>query len=194
MSPVFAPQRSKQYVPGARWGQPAAEGEKSMRYFLNGIALAAAPEIALAQSSQWGAFEAGSGSGVGVQAADGSQLMLRCDKPGANEVYAMVAASKNLVPPASTYVMRPVKIKVDDRPAYDDRWRFLERTASAVNLGSERSLTRLLTDLADAKTLKVELYPDTRYKTEIVTVAFNIEGAEEAINLVYEKCQDQRPS
>ena len=165
-----------------------------MRYLIAGLAtLAAAPLAAQEPASAWGFFEAGEGSsGVGVQSADGSQLMLKCDKPGANEVYAVVATRENLVPPTQTFVMRPVAVRFDSGTPFDDRWRFYDHSAVAINKASERSLTRFLADLDDARKLEIRLEPGGR--TPPVTLTFDVAGAKEAIAQVYESCKDTIPA
>lgn len=165
-----------------------------MRYLTIGVFfLAAAAGSAQGQGSVWGAFEDGEGKGVGVQAADGSQLMLKCDKPGPGEVYAVVATPVSLVPPAQSFEMRPVTVQYDQRAPYQDRWRFYEHAAIAINKGAERSLTRLLLDLDEAGTLEVRLDPEPR-KRPPITVKFDVAGAKLALEQVYQSCNDTVPT
>ena len=123
-----------------------------MRYVAMGLMLAVLASSAHGQATAWGAFEDGKGYGVGLRGADGSQLILKCDKPGRNEVYALILTDKLLVPPAQTYVMRPVAISIDSKAPASDNWRTYEKYIVAVNKGRERSLTRLLTGLGSNPT------------------------------------------
>lgn len=158
-----------------------------MRYLSIGIALAALAGAAQAQSGNWGSFE----NGVGVQGAGGAQLLLKCDKPGKGSVYATVVSPTKLVPPSQTFVMRAVKMRFDGGAMKDDRWRFYETTAVAVNKTSEKSLGMLLAPLADAKKLELTLEPGGRDKP--VDLSFDVGGARDAIGQVYTACKDTSP-
>lgn len=161
-----------------------------MRYLLIGVAMAAVSAAGQAQSS-WGSFEAGASSGVGLQGAGGTQLLLKCDKPGKGEVYATVVTPANLVPPSQTFTMRPVKVRVDGGAPREDRWRFYEHAAVAVDKKTERSLSRLLAEIADAKKLEVRMEPGNR--TPAADASFDIGGAKDAIAQVYASCKDDMP-
>ncbi len=163
-----------------------------MKVWAIGLVLAAASASVQAQTSGWGAFEDGEGHGVGVQSPDGAQFMFKCDKPGAGEVYAVVATTSGLVAPAQTFVMRPVQVLYDHKPPYDDRWRFYEHAAIAINKGTERSLTRLLLDIKEAKTLRVQLDAEPRKRPPKI-VNFDVAGAAQALEHVYASCQDTIP-
>ena len=163
-----------------------------MRYLAMGVLLAAVAGSAHGQAATWGAFEAGEGYGVGLRAADGSQLMLKCDKPGRNEVYALMLTEESLVPPSTTYIIRPVAVRIDDKAPYDDNWRFYEHYVVAIDRGTERSFTRLLTDLGDAKAVELRLYPEVETRTP-VTFRFDVAGAKEALAYVFESCKDTNP-
>ena len=164
-----------------------------MRYWMFGVALAALSVTASAQDSAWGFFGgAGSASGAGVQASDGSQLLIKCDKPGKKSVFAVVVATLNLAAPlpANRYESQPVTLRMDDGAAWDDNWRFNDKFAMAVNQGNDRSLTRLLEKLDDAKTVEVHLKPVQKspYNT-----TFNVAGAKAAIDKVFKDCGDTNP-
>lgn len=161
-----------------------------MRYWMIALAAAAVPAAALAQSA-WGSFEDGAGSGVGLQGSEGAQLLIKCDKPGKGSVYAMIVAPKRLVPPSAKPVLRPVKFQADAGPVRDDRWRFLDQTASAVNTTTEASLKRLFVDLPDAKKLKVTLDPGQMTPLDL---SFDVIGARGAIDAVYASCKDAAPA
>ncbi len=163
-----------------------------MRYLLVAAALVTVSAAAQAQTSNWGAFSAEDGSsGVGVQASDGAQLLVKCDKPGRGQVYAIVVTPTPLVPPNNTrFQMRPVELRFDDRAPIDDRWRFYEQSASAVNQSTENQLARLLPGMADATTFRIRLNPE---RARWVEATFEVSGAREAIGQVYESCQDTNP-
>lgn len=163
-----------------------------MRNWMIAAAVTALATAAHGQTSVWGAFEAGESSGVGVQSADGNQLMLKCDKKGPGQVYAVVVTKAPLAAPSSSFVMRPAWFQLDNRSPVEDSWRFYEKSAIAINKGTERSLSHLMVDLADAKKLQVRLSPGMRETP--VTVNFDVTGAREAIAQVFESCGDSPPS
>ena len=163
-----------------------------MRYWVLGAAVAALSVGAGAQNSAWGFFGGpGQASGAGVQAADGSQLLIKCDKPGKRSVFALVVATTQARPlPNNKFESFPVTLRMDDKAAWADNWRFNDKFAMAVDQGNTRSLTRLLEQLADAKTVDVRLKPieHSQYNT-----TFNVAGAREAIAKVYSDCGDTNP-
>jgi hypothetical protein len=164
-----------------------------MRYWVLGVALAALSAGAGAQNSAWGFFGSpGQASGAGVQAADGSQLLIKCDKPGKRQVFAVVVATTNQARPLPNdqFESFPVTLRMDDKAAWDDNWRFNDKFAMAVNQGNTRSLTRLLEQLADAKTLEGRLEPVDH---AVYNTTFNVAGAREAIAKVYADCKDTNP-
>lgn len=164
-----------------------------MRYLIFGVALAAASTAAMAQSSAWGFFNGANGAmGAGVQAADGSQLLIKCDKPGKHSVFAVVVASLNLAPPLPTgrYESDPVSLRMDQTAPWDDNWRFNDKFAMAVDQGNTRSLTRLLEKLQSASTFDIHMKPVG--KGEVHTT-FNVAGAKDAIDKVYAGCKDDNP-
>jgi len=164
-----------------------------MRYWMLGGALAALSVAAAAQDSAWGFFGGpGMASGAGVQASDGSQLLIKCDKPGKRQVFAVVVATTNQARPlpSNQYESFPVTLRMDDHAAWDDNWRFNDKFAMAVDQGNTRSLSRLLEQLADAKTVDVRLKP---IEHSIYNTSFNVAGAREAIAKVYADCGDKNP-
>jgi len=164
-----------------------------MRYWVLGVAVAALSVGAGAQNSAWGFFGGpGMASGAGVQAADGSQLLIKCDKPGKRQVFAVVVATTNQARPlpSNQYESFPVTLRMDDKPAWDDNWRFNDKFAMAVDQGNTRSLTRLLEQLADARSVAVRLKP---IEHSIYNTSFDVAGAREAIAKVYSDCGDKNP-
>ena len=166
-----------------------------MRYLILGATLAAISAGATAQQSAWGYFDAGAGptSGAGVQAADGSQLMIKCETPGKHEVYVVIAARSNLAAPLpeNRFESRTVTLRMDSAAPWDDNWRFNDKFAMAVDKGNDRSLTRLLAKLDGAKSLQVQLRP---FKAAPVLIDFNVTGSHDAIAKVYESCKDDNPT
>ena len=164
-----------------------------MRYWVLGVAVAALSAGATAQNSAWGFFGSpGQAAGAGVQAADGSQLLIKCDKAGKRQVFAVVVATSNLARPlpSNQYESFPVSLRMDDEATWDDNWRFNDKFAMAVDQGNARSLTRLLEQLADAKTVSVQLKP---LDHAIYHTTFDVAGAREAIAKVYADCKDTNP-
>lgn len=163
-----------------------------MRFLLVAAALATVSTAAYAQGSSWGVFEAPDGSrGAGVQAPNGAQLLVKCDKPGEGEVYGILVSPEELVGPSNRgFQMRPVELRFDEGAPVDDRWRFYESSASAVHKGTENQLDRLLAGLADAKTFRARLNPE---RARWVEMTFDVTGARAAIAQVYENCEDTNP-
>lgn len=164
-----------------------------MRNWLIGFGVAAMAAGVSAQDSSWKYFEPESGPvQAGVVAADGSQLILKCDKPGKGAVYAVMVSTAQLVPPQRDgFTMRPIELRFDAEAPVDERWRFYEQSAVAIDKGSERTLTRFLADLTDATKVRLRLNPE---RGRWVEAEFDVAGAHEAIARVYESCKDQVPT
>jgi hypothetical protein len=164
-----------------------------MRYWIFGVALAALSVSATAEDSAWGFFTTPTGgTGAGVQATDGSQLLLKCDKPGKHSVFAVVVSPLNLAAPLAPgrYESAPVAIRLDAAAPWDDNWRFNDKFAMAVDQGNTRSLTRFLEKLQGASTFDIRMKPVG--KGEIQT-NFSVAGAKDAITKVYTGCKDDNP-
>jgi hypothetical protein len=163
-----------------------------MRYWVVGVALAGLSAAGMAADSSWGYFEDGTSFGAGVQSNDGSQLLLKCDKKGKHQVFAVVVSPVNLAPPlpASKYQSQPVEVRMDTNPPYKDDWRANDKFAMAVDQGNTRSLTRLLEKLDSAGKMELVLRP---LKSTPTTLEFPVAGAHEAIAKVYQTCQDDNP-
>jgi hypothetical protein len=79
-----------------------------MRYMVIALALAAVPAAAQNQASPWQYFEpAGGTMQAGVVNAQGAQLIIKCDKPGKGQVFAVVVTPEKLVPPLQPAVRHP---------------------------------------------------------------------------------------
>ena len=127
-----------------------------------------------------------------MQAGDGSQLLIKCDKPGKHSVFGVVVATTNLAAPlpANKYESQPVTVRMDTGSPYDENWRFNDKFAMAVDQGNVRSLTTLLGKLATAKTMDIQLKP---LDHAVYTTKFNVTGAKAAIDKVYKDCGDTNP-
>lgn len=162
-----------------------------MRYLWLAGGLAALSVAAQAQESSWGVFDGEKGAGgAGVAAADGSQLMIKCDKTGKGQVHAMIYSTTRLMAPTSSFERRDVRVRFDADTPIDARWRFFNNTAMAVDQQNERSMSQFIAGLKDAE--KVEFRLDAR-EAPPVTLTFDVHGAADAIALVYEKCKDTVP-
>ena len=164
-----------------------------MRCMITGLVLATIATAAAAQDSKWGFYEPGDGTmQAGVVATSGEQLIVKCDKPGKRSVLAVVVSNVSIAPPLpdNRWQTRPVTVRIDQDPPFDAAWRYNDKFAMAVDQGNTRSLTRLLEQLADAKTVDVRLKPieHSQYNT-----TFNVAGAREAIAKVYSDCGDTNP-
>jgi hypothetical protein len=161
-----------------------------------GLAVAAVSVGALGQeqASAWGYYEPQGGTlQAGVVGADGSQFILKCDKPGKRKVYAVVVATTSLARPLpdDRFESFPVTVRMDQNSPYEDNWRFNDKFAMAMDQGSTRALTRLLEQLDDASAMEVRFKPLNETQT---VIRFNVAGAREAIQRVYASCRDDIPT
>src|SRR5690606_34047542 len=120
--------------------------------------------------------------------SEGAQLLLKCDKPGKGEVHAAIFTPSRLTPPYDSFTRRDVTQRFDDGPPRKVRWRYYTQTAMAVNQGNDRALNRLLPGLVEANELTVELDP---VQASAMRETFTVTGAREAVERVYELCQDE---
>src|SRR5687768_18477738 len=107
----------------------------AMRYLMIGVALAAVSVAAAGQTQSWAYFEQeGQPIQAGVVNADGAQLILKCDKPGKKSVYAVVVTPDTLVPPSSRPYILPTEVRFDEKAPMEDRWRFYDKSAVAIDM------------------------------------------------------------
>jgi hypothetical protein len=165
-----------------------------MRYWMIGIGVAAVAAGASAQDagSKWAYFEPeGSPMQAGVVNAQGAQLILKCDKPGKKSVYAVVVTPDRLVPPSRDPYVLPTEVRFDENAPQEDRWRFYDNSAVAIDMRGQLALTRFMDGLPSASTLRLRMYVE---RGRTVEVSFDVTGAQDAINRVYESCKDDVPS
>jgi hypothetical protein len=165
-----------------------------MRYGIIGLGLVAIAATASAQDagSKWAYFESeGAPLQAGVIAGDGTQLILKCDKPGKGSVYAVVVSPDTLVPASQRPFSLPTEIRFDDRAPLEDRWRYTDKAAAAVDARGQLALSRFMDGLPSATKLRIRMYLE---RGRTVEVNFDVAGAQDAINRVYESCQDDVPS
>jgi hypothetical protein len=163
-----------------------------MRYMLIAVALAASPAAAQNQASPWQYFEPAGGTvQAGVVNAQGAQLILKCDKPGKGQVFAVVVTPEKQVPPSDKpFDTRALELRFDAGAAIEDRWRYYENSVVAIDQKPTIALTRFLNGLADATKLRVRTHPE---RARYVEAEFEVAGARDAIARVYASCQDQSP-
>ena len=164
-----------------------------MKKVLLAAVAAVLPAGAIAQDGNWGYYEPGDGTmQAGIAGEGGSQLILKCDKPGKRRVYAVivsptaVAAAKG----SSGFESRDVTLRFDDRPPVEDQWRFNDTFAMAMDDTNLRAMTRFGEKLADAQKLEAILKP---YQKAQVQLSFDVTGARAAMERVYEACKDNVP-
>lgn len=159
-----------------------------------GLALVALSTGVSAQDTNWGFFEPDGGTmQAGIAGENGSQLILKCDKTGKHRVYAVVVATRQLAAArgASGYESGKVTLTFDGKAPMIDDWRFNDKFAMAMDDQNLRAMSRFGERLADAKTL--ELIFEPRNMAAAIAVEFEVSGAREAMNLVYESCKDTIP-
>lgn len=171
-----------------------------MKTWIAGAAFAALSAAVAAQApagppadTKWGFFTPEGGTlQAGVVAADGSQLILKCDKPGRRRVYAVVLATNSLAAPLpdNQFESFSVTVRIDQKPPFEDNWRFNDRFAMAMDQGNVRALTRLLGQLHDASTIELRFKP---LNGSLTVVNFEVTGARDAIERVYASCDDTVP-
>lgn len=165
-----------------------------MRYGLIGLGAAAIATASAAQDAvpTWQYFEPeGAPMQAGVVAPDGSQLILKCDKPGKRTVYAVMVSHERLVPPSQSPFVLPTEIRFDENAPFEDQWRFYDNSAVAINQGRSTALTRFLRGLTTASTLRLRMNVERGHTVER---SFTVTGAKDAIDRVYASCQDEVPT
>jgi len=163
-----------------------------MRYTMIAVALAAVPAAAQDQASTWQYFEPDGGPmQAGVVNAQGAQLILKCDKPGKGQVYAVVVTPEKLVPPSNQpFVTRALELRFDADAPIEDRWRYYENSVVAIDQKPTIALTRFINEIADSTKVHIRMNPE---RARYVEEEFDVTGAREAIGRVFTSCQDQSP-
>jgi hypothetical protein len=171
--------------------QLRAEG-RDMRWTIMAFALAAAPAVAQDPVSTWQYYEPDGGTmQAGVVNAQGAQLILKCDKPGKGQVFAVVVTPEKQVPPSNQpFITRALEVRFDAEAPIEDRWRYYENSVVAIDQKPTIALTRFLNGLADASKLRVRTNPE---RARYVEAEFDVAGAREAIGRVYASCEDSNP-
>ena len=165
-----------------------------MRKWIIGIGAAAIAAGAPAQdaASKWAYFEPeGQPMQAGVVNAEGAQLILKCDKPGKKSVYVVMVNPEPLVPASRDPFILPTEVRFDDNAPNEDRWRFIGNSAMAMNARGQLALDRLMDGLPTASRLRLRMYLE---RGRTIEVSFDVAGAQDAINRVYESCKDDVPS
>ena len=165
-----------------------------MRKWIIGIGAAAIAAGASAQdaASKWAYFEPeGQPMQAGVVNAQGAQLILKCDKPGKKSVYVVMVNPEPLVPASRDPFILPTEVRFDDNAPNEDRWRFIGNSAMAMNARGQLALDRLMDGLPTASRLRLRMYLE---RGRTIEVSFDVAGAQDAINRVYESCKDDVPS
>jgi len=165
-----------------------------MRKWIIGIGAAAIAAGASAQdaASKWAYFEPeGQPMQAGVVNAEGAQLILKCDKPGKKSVYVVMVNPEPLVPASRDPFILPTEVRFDDNAPNEDRWRFIGNSAMAMNARGQLALDRLMDGLPTASRLRLRMYLE---RGRTIEVSFDVAGAQDAINRVYESCKDDVPS
>lgn len=163
-----------------------------MRYLMIAAALAAAPAAAQNQASPWQYYEPAGGTlQAGVVNAQGAQLILKCDKPGKGQVFAVVVSPEKLVPPSNQpFVTRALELRFDTKAPIEDRWRYYENSVVAIDQKPTIALSRFLNEIADAAKFHIRMNPE---RARYVEAEFDVTGARDAIARVYTSCQDESP-
>jgi len=173
-----------------------------MRYSIIAFGLAAVSAAALGQdaaapaeapATAWQFFtEDGGRNGASARNATGSQIVLKCDKPGRRAVHAIILApEEKLAAPNSRPISRPIIFQFDSSAPKSENWGFFEHHAIALGNTSDRALARFVVGLRGASKVRIRL--DTGISSDVV-LDFDITGAQEAITRVYQTCSDAVPA
>ncbi|HYP87535.1 MAG TPA: hypothetical protein VEQ59_05270 [Polyangiaceae bacterium] len=156
------------------------------------VALAAAPAAAQNQASAWQYFTPPGGTlQAGVVNPQGAQLIIKCDKPGKGQVFAVVVTPEKQVPPSNQpFITRALELRFDEGASVEDRWRYYENSVVAIDQKPTIALSRFLNELADSAKFKIRTNPE---RARYVEADFDVGGARDAIARVYESCQDTSP-
>ena len=163
-----------------------------MRYWFIAAVLAAVPAAAQEPPSPWQYYEPAGGTlQAGVVNAQGAQLILKCDKPGKGQVFAVVVTPEKLVPPSNEpFVTRALELRFDAGAPREDRWRYYEQSVVAIDQKPTIALSRFLNELVGASKFHIRLNPE---RARYVEAEFDVGGAREAVGRVYTSCQDTSP-
>lgn len=163
-----------------------------MRFMVIAMALAAVPAAAQDQASAWQYYEPEGGTmQAGVVNAQGAQLIIKCDKPGKGQVFAVVVTPEKLVPPSNQpFVTRALELRFDSGAPREDRWRYYEQSVVAIDQKPTIALSRFLNELVAASKFHIRMNPE---RSRFVEAEFEVGGAREAIGRVYASCQDTNP-
>ena len=126
-------------------------------------------------------------------------MIVKCDKPGKNSVYAVLVSKEPLAKPSAIFTMRAISLRYDGGPTNDERWRYLANTATATDKQGERALAHFIVKAGDAKQLDVRFDPEGHSNTgssltSTPTTTFDIHGASDAFDKVFASCKDTRPT
>lgn len=157
--------------------------------FVAAAAIMATAGAAQAQGgSAWGYFESDNAPlQAGVVSPEGGQLILKCDEPGDGSVFAVIVSPEQLRPSTTRPQVRALWLQFDDGNREEVRWRYYERSVMALNTRRDRNLEPFLAEMVDADTLEVRFDPED---TQPFNITFNVTGARDAINRVFESCED----
>lgn len=123
--------------------------------------------------------------------ADGMQLILKCDEPGEQEVYAVVVTKLPLAAgQRGRFETRPVTVRFDGGSTSKETWRFNQNFAMAMDDRTVRNASRFISGLAKASKVDIVLEPTG---SKSVSVSFPVAGAKDAIDRVYTSCRDKNP-
>lgn len=143
-----------------------------------------------APAAAWQSFSGANGIGASVKGAGGT-LIVKCDKPGKKEVYAMILSDASLAVPSQRPPARPIATRFDGKAPEALEWRFYEKYATALGKTGDRNLARFIVGLRKAS--KVDLRLDTGIASDVV-MSFDVTGAREAVTQVYTSCNDTAPA
>ena len=170
-----------------------------MRYFAVGLSLAVVSAAAVAQTmtpgpGKWQYFDAAGGMSGARVAGTGGTLVVKCDKPGKREVYSMIVADgAKLALPSQRPPSRPIRYQFDDKTIKTGSWRLYETYATALGKTQDggAELDHFIIELR--KAAKVNMRIDTGMSADVV-MDYDVTGAREAVNHVYQVCKDEQPA
>lgn len=140
------------------------------------------------RGSAWGYFETdGAPLQAGLTSPEGGQLILKCDETGDNSVFAVIVSPQELRPSTTRPQVRSLWLQFDGGNREEVRWRYYESSVMALNTRRDRNLMPFLEQMVDAENLEIRFDPED---TQPFNITFNVSGAREAIERVFESCED----
>lgn len=115
-----------------------------------------------------------------------SFIALACNRPGRGEVFVHVESGDYLGGRGTSYAVRRITYRFDDRAPIEGTWRYDSTFARSPG----RQVAPFLMGMSNSTRVAFRL---VRYDGRTVDVTFDVRGAREAIDRIYAACGDRNP-